>query len=204
VITVTLGTINFQFDRLVHSIGSLIENGVINEHVFIQHGFSDASEIEKHPLVTTAHKVPAEVLSDRIAQSRLVISHAGQGSTRYLAAHNVSFVIVPRLAMFEEHIDDHQLDFAKNVSKLGVVYCEDVDKLSDFIDNPPAPLGKNIFDGPKLSDFLAEHYSINQSISEALQKQNLGPKEKLFFIRRLQPFLEVIRDGQGQASRKKM
>lgn len=193
-ITVTLGTINFPFDRLVNSIAALLHSGMIAEEIFVQHGDTDVAIIQDHPLVTTSHKVPSAVLSEYIAQSRLVISHAGQGSTRYLAAQKVSFIIVPRLADLGEHIDDHQLDFAKNVSNLGIVFCEDTDRLIDFLKDPPPPLEVDIFKGPKLSDFLAERYSINKIMLEELSTQKLDVKRKLSLARRLQPFMEVFRD----------
>lgn len=202
-ITVTLGTINFPFKRLIDSVADLLYSGAIAEEIFVQHGETDVSVIQEHPLVTTSQKVPSAALSERIAQSRLVISHAGQGSTRYLAAQKVSFIIVPRLASFGEHIDNHQLDFAKNVSNLGVVYCEDMDKLINLVENPPPPLETDIFKGPKLSDFLIERYSINPSMLQELSQHKSDVKRNLSLAKRLQPFTKLFRDASFQNSGKR-
>lgn len=157
-ITVTLGTIPFQFDRIVQWIEILLKDGTISEPIFVQHGVSDISRIEKHPLVTLTPMLEREKLLQLVTKSRLVISHAGQGSTRWLAGCKASFVIVPRLARYGEHIDDHQLSFAKSVESFGVQHCLALENLRSTILNPPAPFQGELLNGPKLVDHLLQSY----------------------------------------------
>lgn len=158
-ITVTLGTINYPFERAVNWLKLLLDQEVITEPVFIQHGSTDIQSVCDHKLVTTVSLLPSDELAEKFAASRLVISHAGQGSTRKLAARDQSFVIIPRLAQNGEHVDDHQLLFSEGVKQLGVTVCMTIKDLETALDKPPAPLQKDLFSGLKLSDFLANKYA---------------------------------------------
>jgi UDP-N-acetylglucosamine transferase subunit ALG13 len=161
-ITVTLGTILYPFDRSLSWLKALLEKGVINESVFIQYGTSDISNLLTHPLVTAKTVVPQDELQDVINRSRLVISHAGQGSTRLLAAAQVNFILLPRLAAHGEHVDDHQLMFARSIEAKGVHHCTTLAALEQSILNPPALCPSNLFEGPKLSAHLLQRFPVTQ------------------------------------------
>lgn len=158
-ITVTLGTIPYPFDRAIHWLSSLLEEELITEPVFLQYGVTDISAIADNSLITALPLLPGRELAAHIEASRLVISHAGQGSTRKLAIQDKSFVVLPRLAQHGEHVDDHQLMFAEGVEKLGVTVCRTLEDLKTAINQPPPSLQKDLFAGEKLGDFLAEKYS---------------------------------------------
>ncbi|MGA7934389.1 MAG: glycosyltransferase, partial [Kovacikia sp.] len=171
-ITVTVGTIPFQFDRIIQWLETLLETGSIVEEVYVQYGVSNISRIEKHPLVKVAPTLEREKLFDLVKNSRLVISHAGQGSTRWLSACKASFVIVPRLAQHREHIDDHQLSFAKSVEALGVRYCVYREELESYILNPPAQAQGDLFSDLKLVDYLLQTY-LTGPIPDELNKPGI-------------------------------
>ena len=157
-ITVTLGTIPFPFARSIDWLESLLRRSVISEALFVQHGVSDVSQLANYSLVTTAPIVAPEQLRQVIQSSRLVIAHGGQGSARKLAAMQVSFILLPRLACYGEHVDDHQVSFAHSVAELGVKYCLSLESLEHFVLNPPQPLNKPLLDGPWLAHHLIESY----------------------------------------------
>lgn len=157
-ITVTLGTIPYRFDRSILWLKALLDSGVINEPVFIQYGTSDISALIHHPLVTAESVVPQAKLKALINRSRLVISHAGQGSTRLLAAAQTHFVLLPRLAKHEEHVDDHQLMFARSVASRGVHHCVTFEALEQAVLNPPELCPPDLFAGPKLTAHLLKRY----------------------------------------------
>lgn len=157
-ITVTLGTIPFSFDRAIEWLDSLLETGVISESVFVQHGTTDVSLLSKYALVTTTPLVESSLLNKIIQESRLIISHAGQGLTRELAVQGACFILVPRLARYKEHIDDHQLWFAQGVEKLGIPYCTNLNNLEQAIKCPPPSFEGEIFDQPKLAEHLMQIY----------------------------------------------
>lgn len=158
-ITVTLGTIPYPFSRAIAWLNLLLEKEIISEPVFLQHGITDIKTVCSHRLITAVPLLPAQELAEKINASRLVISHAGQGSTRKLAAQAKSFVILPRLSEHGEHVDDHQLLFAEGVKQLGVTVCMSAEDLEVAVQQPPDPLQKDLFSGPKLGDFLAKKYS---------------------------------------------
>lgn len=158
-ITVTLGTIPYSFERAIAWLDTLLDRHIITEPVFVQHGITDILPIATHPLVLTESIVNSTKLIGLVKQSRLVISHAGQGSTRMLAAQGASFVLLPRLAQRNEHIDDHQLLFAQNVQPYGVRYCLNLEEVEHAILHPPPPFQGQLFDGPKLSEYLKDKYS---------------------------------------------
>ncbi|MBE9215125.1 glycosyl transferase [Plectonema cf. radiosum LEGE 06105] len=159
-ITVTLGTIPFSFDRAIAWLDSLLDSGVISESVFVQHGTTDVSALAKYIHVKTIPIVETNLLMKTIEESRLIISHAGQGLTRGLAAQGASFILVPRLARYKEHIDDHQLWFAQGVEKLGIPYCTTLNNLEQAIKCPPPSFKGQIFDQPKLAEHLMQIYPV--------------------------------------------
>ncbi len=157
-ITVTLGTISFPFDRVIIWIADLLEREIIAEPIFVQSGTSNISRIEDHPLVMTAPSLPFPDFVKLVDGSRLVISHAGQGSTRDLVRRGANFVLLPRLAQYKEHIDDHQLMFAQSVEIRGVRYCLTLKDLENVIQAPSVTLDPSTFEGLRLSDHLIERY----------------------------------------------
>ena len=157
-ITMTLGTIPFPFQRAVNWLSSLLERGIISEPVIVQSGFTDVSLLAKYPFVTTIPMLRPTNLTILAQESRLVISHAGQGSTRHLASLRAKFILLPRLARYGEHIDDHQLYFAQTVEKMGVRYCLSLEELENYIMSPPPPFPRDLFKHPKLVDHLLKLY----------------------------------------------
>ena len=160
-ITVTLGTTSYPFDRLLYWLRILIEKNIISEPLFVQYGLSKIEHLSDKKLVTAAALIPYDSLADKIDKSRLVISHAGDGTTRKLAKQNKSFVVIPRTARLGEHVDDHQVSFAEEVKHMGVKVCKTLDELELAILRPPRPLNRDLFEGAKLSSYLATKYPAN-------------------------------------------
>lgn len=157
-ILMTLGTISFPFDRAVLWLKILIERKVITESVFLQYGTSDVSILKGHPLVQLAPTVTSDELIKLVEASRLVISHAGQGSTKMLAAKGAHFVLLPRLKRYGEHVDDHQLLFSQAVANFGIKSFVDLEELKKAVLQPPPYIKGEIFVTPKLTDYLLKQY----------------------------------------------
>ncbi|MCM0589810.1 MAG: glycosyltransferase [Gloeotrichia echinulata IR180] len=157
-ILMTLGTISFPFDRAIIWLKILLDRGVISEKIFVQYGTSDISVLVGHPLVTLESTVTSEELMKLVDASRLVISHAGQGSTRMLVARKAHFVILPRLQRYGEHVDDHQMRFAEAIAKYGIKHMMSIDAIEQAILQPPPILQGQLFGGPKLTDYLLNQY----------------------------------------------
>jgi UDP-N-acetylglucosamine transferase subunit ALG13 len=162
-IFITFGTIPYPFDRFVDWVKIMLEESVITEKIFIQHGISNISAIEKHYLVKASPILSLSEMDRMIDRSRLIISHAGQGTTRKLAATNKSFGIVPRLFKYGEHVDDHQLQFAQSVYReFKICYCDSIDDFKELIINSPQPIHNNLFTGPKLAQHLLMTFPSNK------------------------------------------
>lgn len=161
-ITVTLGTIGYPFERAIAWLEELLETRVIDEPMFVQHGSSSIASIVHHPLVTAMPTVSRSSLEHQVDQSRLVIAHAGQGTTRMLIERGAHFILLPRLAQHGEHVDNHQLSFAQSTQSFGVQHSISISALSSAILNPPPTVETNFFQGPKLSEHLLRKYPANQ------------------------------------------
>lgn len=160
-IVVTLGTIPYPFNRAIRWINTLLEEGIINESVFIQYGVSNVQCLERHPQVTLEPLVEAKRFFGFVDTARLVISHGGQGSARTLAARGARFVLLPRLKYYGEHIDDHQLHFSQNIAHSGVQYCATLQELKQVILHPPLPCKQPLFTEPKLAEHLLKTYTLS-------------------------------------------
>lgn len=164
-IFITLGTISFPFDRAILWLKILLERQAIIEPVFLQYGSSDISILGEHPLVKAESMVTSEKLIKLVDSSRLVISHAGQGSTRLLASRGIPFVLLPRLKRYGEHVDDHQLWFAEAVAKYGIKNFVSLDELAEAVLQPPPRFKGQLFGNPKLTDYLLKQYPPAVSMS---------------------------------------
>lgn len=153
----TVGTIVYPFDRSITWLQTLIEQKIINEPVLLQHGDTSVEGLN-HPMVGATAWLNRDEMNRAVREASLVISHAGQGSTRMLADMGARFVLIPRLKRYGEHVDDHQLHFACSVAKLGVHHCTELSQLKEYILHPPNPLPGKLFDSPGLVEHLITQY----------------------------------------------
>lgn len=156
-IFVTLGTQFFPLDRATEWLKKLLDHQIIREPVIYQHGITSVASLQ-HPLLTTVSSLSLEEMKNTIQQASLVISHAGQGSTRLLARLGSCFILLPRLKKYGEHVDNHQLDFTLAVANLGIHYCTEFEDLVGFIQTPPPPFEGDFLPGPPLVDYLLTKY----------------------------------------------
>lgn len=153
----TLGTIFFPFDRSVNWLQELLDQEVIAEPVLLQHGATSTAKL-RHPLITSVVSLTDTEMHEAVKQASLVISHAGQGSTRMLAEMEARFVLLPRLKRYGEHVDDHQLLFARAVERFGVRHCTKFEQLTKLINEPPSPFQGKLFNAPLLAEYLTKRY----------------------------------------------
>jgi UDP-N-acetylglucosamine transferase subunit ALG13 len=111
VIFVTVGTHHQPFSRLLGAVGPLARF----DQLVVQHGSAPAP-----PAAAVA--VPYLSFAETIAyveRASAVVCHAGVGS--FLVARRAGHVpvIVPRLHRLGEHVDDHQVQFARALEAEG-------------------------------------------------------------------------------------
>jgi UDP-N-acetylglucosamine transferase subunit ALG13 len=130
VILVTLGTHPAPMDRLVEAIDGLLETRAIEERVLIQ-----AAAFGAHPRRADETGIAGyETLAAWAHEASAIITHGGPGSIMLALAAGRSPVVVPRLARFGEHVDDHQLKFARWLhERRGIEVVEDMTELGSAI-----------------------------------------------------------------------
>ena len=112
-IFVTVGTHEQPFDRLVEYIDRLKGKGTIAEDVIIQTGFSTYE-----PKYCQWQKLyPYPEMVKMVEQARIVITHGGPSSFIMPLQIGKIPVVVPRQKRYDEHVNDHQLLFAKALAE---------------------------------------------------------------------------------------
>lgn len=132
-IFITVGTHEQPFDRLLKCIDKLVEDRIITEEIICQKGYSDYE-----PKNYKAEKlIPYEQMQENIKNARIVITHGGPAS--FIAPLSIGKIpiVVPRKKEFGEHVNNHQLDFSKEVEKRmkNIIVVETDAELKDSIIN---------------------------------------------------------------------
>lgn len=112
-IFVTVGTHEQQFNRLIEEVDKLKEDGTITEDVFIQTGFSTYEP--KH--CQWSKLISYKEMNRKIKEAGIIITHGGPAS--FIAPLQIGKIpiVVPRQEKYGEHVNDHQLEFTKNVEE---------------------------------------------------------------------------------------
>ena len=130
-IFVTVGTHEQPFNRLVQKIDELKREGVITEDVMIQTGFSTYEP----KYCKWSKLIPYQDMVKNVADARIVITHGGPASFIMPLQIGKTPIVVPRQKKFDEHVNDHQVEFARNVAeRMGtIIPVEDIEKLGEVI-----------------------------------------------------------------------
>jgi UDP-N-acetylglucosamine transferase subunit ALG13 len=119
---VTVGTIKpYKFERLF----TRVQEQFPQLSISWQTGPADMARL---PGKVRRSMSRAELLRE-MQEADVVITHAGVGSILSALRVGKVPVVVPRLARYHEHIDDHQIEIAKLLGNLGLVVVRDVDTL---------------------------------------------------------------------------
>lgn len=128
-IFVTVGTHEQPFNRLVEYMDKWADRH--DEEVVIQTGFSTYE-----PIKADWNKFYSyETMIDKVEKARIVITHGGPSSFIMPLQIGKVPVVIPRRHEFDEHVNDHQIDFCNQVAKrLGnIIVVEDISNLEDVI-----------------------------------------------------------------------
>ena len=132
-IFVTVGTHEQPFDRLIEEIDNLKKNGTIQEEVIIQTGFSSYEP----KYCQWSKLIPYQQMVKNVEDARIVITHGGPASFVMPLQIGKTPIVVPRQHRYGEHINNHQVEFARNVAeRMGtIIPVENVDTLGEVITN---------------------------------------------------------------------
>ncbi len=130
-IFVTLGTQKFQMNRLVKAVDELAGSRAVKEEFYLQIG----SSTYKPKNCRYSEFMDANEYDDNIKNCSMLITHAGVGTIITGIKADKPVIVVPRLAKFGEHVDDHQTQIAEAFSNKGsVLSCTDIDELANYIE----------------------------------------------------------------------
>lgn len=132
-IFVTVGTHEQPFNRLLQKIDELKEKGIINEEVIMQTGFSTYEP----KYCTWSSLLPYSQMVQNVKDARIVITHGGPASFIMPLQVGKTPIVVPRQKQFDEHVNNHQVDFSKAVAeRMGtIITVIDIDDLENAIVN---------------------------------------------------------------------
>lgn len=161
-IFVTVGTHEQPFDRLIKCIDQMVADGKIKEEVIIQKGYTDYE-----PQNCKSYKlIGYDDMQKYIADARIVITHGGPAS--FVAPLSIGKipVVVPRQYKYNEHVNDHQLDFAREVEKRmkNIIVAENEESIIDSIINYDEKI-KNVS-----GKLLNNNMIFNEKLTEEIKK----------------------------------
>lgn len=121
-LVVTVGTSGYGFERLVRRLVDVVPSDC---EVLWQTGATDVTGLA----IDARAKVPERELSDSMADADLVISHAGVGSALASMRAGRAPLLVPRRSRYEEHVDDHQVQIARELERRGLAAHREAEDL---------------------------------------------------------------------------
>ncbi len=131
-IFVTVGTHEQPFNRLIEYIDNLVGKNIITEEVIMQIGYSTYEP--KH--CKFSKLMPYQEMVQHISDARIVITHGGPASFIMPLQIGKIPVVVPRQKKFNEHVNNHQLEFCNEVEKRqkNIIVVSDIEKLGQVIE----------------------------------------------------------------------
>lgn len=136
-IFVTVGSRNYQFNRLFVKLDELFEQGILEGELFAQIGTSTYQP--KH--YEYKDFISQDEFFERVKWADLVVSHGASGSIMKALNANKKVLAVTRLEKYNEHINDHQIQNNEAFASNGYVLA-DLGELTDIGD-----LFQKFFDG---------------------------------------------------------
>lgn len=123
-VVVSLGTFkDYGFERLVRRLLEILPP---DADVLWQTGDTDVSGLG----ITGHHAIPERELTNAIREADVLVAHAGVGTA--LAALEVGKcpVLVPRRLAEGEHVDDHQIQIARELGRRGLALSVEAGELT--------------------------------------------------------------------------
>ena len=122
-IFVTVGSRNYQFDRLFKKLDELYENKILTEPMFAQTGTSayKPKHYEYRDFITP------EEFAEKIQEADIVVSHGASGSIMKALNAGKKVIAVTRLEKYNEHINDHQIQNNEAFRNNGYVLMADLE-----------------------------------------------------------------------------
>lgn len=156
-IFITLGSQKFQFNRLLKAIDELVEKKQIEDDIFAQIGYSDY----KPKNYKYKDFLDRGEFKDAMGKSDIVITHGGTGAIVGAIKQGKKVIAVPRLAKYEEHVDDHQLQIIGQFTQMNLIKSiNDMCELKDALEEVKVM---------KFKKYVSNTLAVEKSIDEYIQ-----------------------------------
>jgi UDP-N-acetylglucosamine transferase subunit ALG13 len=172
-IFISIGSTKFSFTRLFTSVDKILNGEKLSSSLLIQQG-SD-NYVWKYPNVKKIKYLLPKQLINQIKRADKLIIHGGP-ATIYLVVKYARFMplIIPRLAKYKEHVDNHQLFFIKYLWK----------KLPDNL--------KKYFVFEEKIDDIIGNYLKEKNINNSLNDFLFLDKNKDEFVNNLDKYINIL------------
>lgn len=111
-IFVTVGTHEQGFDRLIKEVDNIAKKN--NEHIIVQKGYTQYKP--KH--CSSYDLISNDEMNTYMQDADLIITHGGPSTYMAALSAGQQVIVVPRLSQFNEHVNDHQLEFAQKINEV--------------------------------------------------------------------------------------
>lgn len=153
-IFVTVGTHEQPFNRLIKEVDRLVETGVIKEEVFIQTGYS----IYEPKFCQWSRLISFDQMSEFMQKADIIITHGGPATFMSAIANGKKPIVVPRQEKYNEHVNDHQVDFAQQVKERydSIEVVTDISELGNYLNRDLKIDGNGSSNNKQFNDKLRE------------------------------------------------
>ncbi len=138
-VVVTVGTEDYPFDRLVRWVDSWLERAPRSVRCFMQHGTAAPPRLaDGRPFL------PFDDLLRAVHEASTVVCHGGPATIALVHEAGMKPIVVPRTRSRGEHVDDHQVAFARRAAARGAI------ELAETRDTLWRSLDATLADGSRL------------------------------------------------------
>lgn len=111
---VTVGTDYHRFDRIVWWLDEWMSNEPLVESAIVQRGTSAKPE-----LVESVDYLQRTQLVEEFRDATVVVCHGGPATILECRSNGIVPIVVPREERYDEHVNDHQVDFCERLAAHG-------------------------------------------------------------------------------------
>jgi beta-1,4-N-acetylglucosaminyltransferase len=111
------GNAHQPFRRLVDFSGRIAR--LLDEELIIQNGSYNYECAHRSRQVGI---LPHADFISTLCDASVIVTHAGAGTLRTLNSYEKRSICMPRLKLFDEHVNDHQIQIANEFMDRGIVY----------------------------------------------------------------------------------
>ncbi|MCO4657994.1 glycosyltransferase [uncultured Streptococcus sp.] len=153
-IFVTVGTHEQPFNRLIKEVDRLVENGIIKDEIFIQTGYSTYEP----KFCKWSSLVSFDKMNELMQTSDIIITHGGPATFMSAIANGKKPIVVPRQEKYNEHVNDHQVDFAQQVKERydSIEVVTDISELGNYLNRDLKIDGNGSSNNKQFNDKLRE------------------------------------------------